>query len=400
MKILLKFWLIVTLSLITILTLVSSCDDTTTAQRDTGKTTTDRGRTGSSNDRDPVLSCATLDKCNNCCENKNSCDSYEECTDDNYDNGELGLSSSDCKKLDEDTISDLVDIFKIIYNPEEDSKKRKEINLYTQIDLDNNDDTEKLNLACSAVQSFPDLLNERRVKDEVYNRETKAKFILGWIASKQEASELFLNIPDDEEKIKVFRALLQEASNGSGDQGVLNGLKEKVTAETGLDKSEENKLLLQLAKDENNDFLIRKIHEYIITEGDDDAPPLCHNDSSNTNLPEPDTTATPGTDNNHYAAGSAQDNARKNKYFACILGVYCSMSDTISDVKDKKDFLRSMVDEVGRTNIENFITDTAADGGLAVASRPAERWEPVVCTELKDFWNNGTGLDLGLGGVD
>ena len=76
------------------------------------------------------------------------------------------------------------------------------------------------------------------------------------------------------------------------------------------------------------------------------------------------------------------------------------MSDTISDTKDKKDFLRSMVDEVGRTNIENFITDTAADGGLAVASRPAERWEPEVCTALKDFWNNGANLNLGLGSLD
>ena len=385
MKVLLKFWLIVILSFITILTIVSSCDNTPTAQRNTTTgTPSTSGKSGSNTGgTDDPLDCKTLElTCQSSCCDEKPC--KDKCTQGNDNKGYLNLTTSTCKKLKEDTVTDLVESFKIILNPEEDDD---EVNLYQLSDS-------HIDLVCSAVITFEDdILTKTQVEN--YN-DDEALMILGWLAQKKSAGQIFKSISDDN-RVQVFETLLREAVGDDGSTAVLNGLKAHVTDENGRDDDEYN--VLQSALSHGNEYLIRFIYD-ILTEEDDS---LCGDDSGNERLPTPDT-ATGGT--TYTSEAVAED----NKHLACILGVYCNISEGVGNSNKQRQFMEDIAEKVNSSKIRRFIKETIAKGGLGLTSSSAyDDWRGV-CPELKKLWKDNTSiatpitgdnaLDLGLDGAD
>lgn len=82
---------------------------------------------------------------------------------------------------------------------------------------------------------------------------------------------------------------------------------------------------------------------------------------------------------------------------ACILGVYCHISDGYTDAEDFRETVADILDD---SEVMDFIEIEVAEGGLGLED--AEEWPDTACAELRRYWNNnkssGSGLlDLGLG---
>ena len=271
--------------------------------------------------------------------------------------------------LDDETVEDLVFLFDDVLEKPDDEKL---------------DDLKKedVELICAAVKELDYKVLDDRLD---YSSSSRPKYVLEWVAKTKEAIEIFENA-EDNEGLKMFKKLLSRAggNSGTGDEDVLAGLIENVASE-----SDEDKNVIQVALDENNDRLVEYIHNDIIADEDE----LC----SDTNLPTVDSSvnkldcsAKSGSgddlDNTAYRSDSAED--------ACILGVYCKMAPGNGD--DANEFRKDIAEYLKHRNIANFIEQSVDDGGLGLTDDDADDWTPAVCTRLKKCWENNTSLNLGL----
>ncbi|MDE0118946.1 MAG: hypothetical protein OXM55_02930 [Bdellovibrionales bacterium] len=325
---------------------------------------------GSSTGSDSLLSCDLIEKCSgktcqcsgsDCCKEDEDC--QDKCTKSFSDDG-LRLRNKTAKNTCFHLQKEMVDrLFELI----EDLDKPK-VERLGEIGQDEDD----MNLICSAVKELDhDLLDERI--DEYSS--TDAKRVLGWGTESLEALAIFENA-EDKEGVPMFQKLLQKASGASGDQGVLDGLTVDVAVE---DDSNDEKHVMRWALENNNEALVRWIHNEIIADHDES---LC-GDKNKSNWP------------NHHPV-----NARfKEKYGdkACILGVYCKIASDTTNSNDN-DFRQKMAELIdSEVEISDFIEEVTTEGGLGLGEDPAEDWAYAACTALKSQWNNSANLDLGLG---
>ena len=111
-----------------------------------------------------------------------------------------------------------------------------------------------IEVICAAVKHLDsDLLSE---KIDKYSN-TDAKAMLEWLATEDTILEIYDNAEDDE-GIKMIKALLEKVGTGTGDGAILNGL--------GVDVSQDNDddNVFQLAQSNNEQF-VDYLHNEIIT---------------------------------------------------------------------------------------------------------------------------------------
>ncbi len=364
-----RIWLALLLSSSLALLFISNC---TTERGSEGPTTstTASSNDGGSSGSDNTLSCDLIEQCtgNKCqCSGSDCCKDDEDCQDkckDPLSSDGLKLSGAardTCFHLEEDMVTKLFNLIDDLDKPK--VERLREIG----------QDTDDMNLICSAVKELDyDLLDDRI---ENYST-TEAKRVLGWAAESDTAVEIFENAEDDK-GLPMFQKLLQKASGGSGDQGVLDGLTKEVIVE---DDDDDNQHIMRWALNGSKHKLVRWIHNEIITDKDEG---LCGDDNKS-NRP------TSGTDahDDDYAEA------------ACILGVYCKIAP--NDDSEDNDFRQEMAELIdSEVEVSDFIKEDASEGGLKPTNPPAnwddlaDDWANKACAELKTEWDNGA-LDLDL----
>ena len=281
-----------------------------------------------------------------------SCKKDKDCVDWCEDDLNLSGDARDkCFDLDDKTVERLVELFDDVFEKPDDEKLD---------DLKQED----LELICSAVKELDhDVLADRLD----YSSSSRAKYVLEWVAETKEAIEVFENAEKDE-GLKMFKKLLSRAGgqSGTGDDDVLAGLVENVASD-----SDEDKNVIRIALDANNDKLVNYIHDDIITDEDE----LCSSSNQPSELGNCGGTSA-------YSSDSEED--------ACILGVYCKMAPDDND--GDNEFRKDIADYLKHRNIVNFIKEDVEDGGLGLTADDADDWTHAVCVKLDTCWTFKTGF--------
>ncbi len=85
---------------------------------------------------------------------------------------------------------------------------------------------------------------------------------------------------------------------------------------------------------------------------------------------------------------------------ACILGVYCHVAGVDAREHEDGDDLRENVAHIlNDGEVTDFIEAPVEEGGLGLDDDDddADDWTDAACEELKNYWNDNSDLDLGLG---
>ena len=409
----LKIWIILIVSCFLTVAVISSCSTEKGTQTGTATTTSggdddDRDAKSDKTDRKPRVefefpSCSGDDCCD---KDDNDCDKW--CKGNSY----LDLSGKEataCLESDKDTVRTLAkDLFKKVL----DSPTYDEL-----ADLDE----DKIKLIGAAVEKFGSELWEDRIKGL---SATKAKLVLSWIAREDLVIQIFQAIDEEEEDegVKIFKELLKKVGRGTGDYTqILTGLEAPLQSDK-RDDSDDQRHVMAIANKENNDGVIQYIHENIIVHEEEG---ICGADESNNNYPDPDKGS-----NKPYGAhldGDAGERIIEGvEQQACIFAVYCKIapypegaSNTRHADNDdfREDIAESALDYVG--DVSEFIIEQYTEGGLnpvdddgdlvdITTATPAtpkpvkmddddgEKWTKKACDNLRGFWKNKTGFDLGL----
>ncbi len=353
-----KLWIVLIISGFLVLFFSSNCTQEEPKSSRTSPTKVD-GDTSTKTTSD--LDC-TLPSCSgSCCGDDEDC--RDKCTD-NFDDG-LDVSSSNrdkCFDLKEEDVNSILEIVETIDNTNEDDLAAL--------------GEEEISLLCAVGREIEHEILEDRFDD--YNSQGARRF-LGWAAEQPYVLEIFENVEDDE-GAPLFRDLLRAASSESGDLGILEGLLEKVDTEDASNHDEDDETyVVRWAFQEDNEELARWIHENIIAEEDDG---LCRE----ANYPVIDAGAT-----NPIPSGET-DFAEH----ACVLAVYCKMAP--NDNKDDNEFRKEVAEDedIGDSpDVEGFISEAVAKGGLGLSDEIADEWRHEACVGLRRLWNDGP-LNLGL----
>ena len=297
-----------------------------------------------------------------------SCEKKDKCVDWCEDELDLSGDARDkCFDLDDETVKDLVYFFDDVFESPDDE---------TLDDLNDED----IELICAAVKELEYEVLDNRLD---YSNKAKAQYVLEWVAKTKEAIEIFENAEDDK-GLKMFKKLLSRAggNSGTGDKDVLEGLAINVASD-----NDDNKNVLQVALDENNDRLVEYIHHDIIADEDE----LC----SSTNQPTPKSSCTAietgSTSVDTY--GGADADAGDYTEEACILGVYCKMAHR--DIDDDNEFRKDIAEYLKHRNIANFIEESIDEGGgLGRSEDDADDWTYNVCKQLNDCWEFKSGFTI------
>ncbi|MDE0118945.1 MAG: hypothetical protein OXM55_02925 [Bdellovibrionales bacterium] len=377
MKILLqnRVWVALILSCSLALLFISNCTPERGSKGNTDNTKIDDNNGVSTGSDSALLSCDLIEKCSgktcqcsgsDCCKEDKDC--QDKCTKSFSDDG-LRLRNKTAKNTCFHLQKEMVDrLFELI----EDLDKPK-VERLGEIGQDEDD----MNLICSAVKELDyDLLDERI---DGYSP-TEAKRVLGWVTESLEALEIFENAEDDK-GVPMFQKLLQKASGASNDQGILAGLTVDVAIED--DSDDEKKHVMRWALENNNEALVRWIHNEIIADHDES---LC-GDKNKSNWP------TNGDADAERAAKFEEEYGEK----ACILGVYCNMAP--SNKEDDNKFRQEMAELIdSEVEVSDFIKEEIVNGGLGLSEEVAEDWKREACCKLNPnsgaLWSNGTSLGV------
>ena len=347
------------LGIVILLWSVASCDNGGVRPGGTrpgpGGGNTGNNRTGGDNDKDrdtksTKYCVAKIPDCNkkNCCGDDNK-DCEDGCSD------FFPEEEEDCESLPIDDGNKVIGVLE--------SLKDSDFS-----EITSNEDLKYLCMALDIEdRSWTDLIRD--------NNASEAQEALEWIAENQKVTDTLLELGDTPMR-NILRALLMRAGghkfavddleDDDGDRNdvrILKGLKD--TRNDFLEK----------AVEENNNDLVEFVHEEIVEAS------LC---DSNTNKPDPVTGSAA------YASGAETTRAGERDDAACLLGVYCYIYPG-SGLDDEREDIASVVDE---KDIENLIEAKKTEGGLAISK--GQDWPHTACTKLKTFWNNGSGLALGL----
>ena len=321
-------------------------------------------------DRRKKLSCS-FSACSSddsaCCDaDDNECHSW--CAKD-LDFRERSNVYEDCMTLKRNELSKLVYLF------EEELKRPKPDDLAKL-------KREDINLICAAVKELDfDVLDDRI--DRYKN--TYAMAFLEWTAENEDVVEVFENALKDT-GVRMFRKLLHavsDVSDGITDRSVLAGLAKNVVTDADEGDADDERNVLALALEENNDRLVSFVHEEIISSSDE----LC----SKGNRPVPDTTQ--DIDSEEPGVQAYPDENYAND--ACVLAVYCTIAPTGN--RDNAHFRKDIAEEFGRSGVSSFIESELKEGGLGGTDDDGEEWSDYACTQLKQYWNEGQnnlGFDL------
>ena len=358
-----------------ILMFIFACSSSPENQSTTTTTSRDDDDEDDDEESKKDLAC-TLPKCSGsqCCNKIKDEDKKEECEKWCGHRDYLNLSSDaedKCLALEYDFVEkDLVRLFgeDTLTDPNEE-KLLKGIK---------NDD---ISTICAAVKELdPDIWG---INSYVQN---EAEVVLGWVAGAKQAIKIFEKTKEKKEGFEMFKKLLMTLSQGSGDQGVVEGLK----VEISFDDEDESSKFLAYALDKNNDNLIQFIHNKILQ---DKKEGLC-GDQKSSNWPTPETGAVASTAGYGPAGGSAYKNAEKHRQRACIMGVYCKTFPEMAEDKIRED----LAQKVGDSGMERFIKSPVADGGLGLTLQHSEDWPQEVCVRLISIWDHSPNFNLGLTG--
>ena len=360
------------------LVIIISCE---TEETGDGTTTSDP----KDKDEGRSLECALPSECSgdDCCHTDKKCIKW--CKDNDY----LDLSGDarkKCENLDKTVVENLVRLFGNIF------KKPTEKKL---LDLNSED----MELACAAVQDLDHDILANKIDD--YTSSIPPKRILKWLAERPAALNIFQAAEDDED-VEMIKKVLQKASNKTGNQGVIDGLSQIID-------NDDNHHILSLAEKEDNEDLIKFIHEEMVLDddgicGEGNLLPRANDCCWSTQLRSPPS----------YTPAETTIADGKYKTQACILAVYCK----INNQHPNADFMMNIAELLSEGDVFDFIKEIKENGGLTLSANvvaqwthvnrnlilsedDAEKWTPAACNRLKLFWNNpkvGTKyLDLGLG---
>ena len=363
-----KSWFIIILSGMLVLMFIFACSSPPQQGTSSGGSSSGDGG-GDEDDDDKDLACS-LPKCSGsgCCnkgsdKHKGECE--DKCDDLNLDSDGDEVCLTLDKEFIEDTLLYLFDNKNVLAEPS-DQKLVKNIK------------DEDIGYICGAVKELGHRVWSRRISGNTYGR-SEAKAVLGWVAKEKKAVEIFKNA-EEEEGIKMFQTLLAKVVGGSGDQKVVDGLDEEF--EFNDDDNNDYNMLNRAVR---NEVLLKYIHEEVLENKEEG---ICGEDSTN-NLPEP----VCGTGADKYPQASC-DEARRQNQRACLLGVYCLIAKENNE--NDNDLREDLAQKLEDGSIESFIKRLRSDGGLNLTEKDSEDWPHEVCLELRKFWNNGSGLNLGL----
>ena len=297
------------------------------------------------------MECALPSECSgdDCCHTDKKCIKW--CKDNDY----LDLSGDarkKCENLDKTVVEHLVRLFGNVF------KKPTEEKL---LDLNSED----MELACAAVQDLDHDILANKIDD--YTSSIPPKRLLKWLAERPAALKIFQAAEDDED-VEMIKKVLQKASSKTGNQEVINGLSQIVD-------NDDNHHTLSIAVEENNDDLIKFIHEELVLNDDG----ICGDEGL---LPRAnDCCWSPSIRNPSYTPAETIIADKKYKTQACVLAVYCK----INDQYPKADFMKEIAEFLSEGDVFDFIKETKMNGGLNLSEDDAEKWTPAACDGLKRF---------------
>ena len=322
----------------------------------TGGRNRDRNTGGTSNRRTGTaasikLNCVLPKTCSgsSCCEVDDDCE-------DQCDDWFSGKAEKDCLKLSQDDVDDIDNILEILKDAKED-----------ELDDISNDNVD---LLCTILD---DLDHNAWFDKSVKSYTTaKAKRVLAWMIDDDKVTALLDSI-DSDDAVEIMETLISRAStsNPVTAQTILAGL------DTSVGDDSDDRVLIY-ADAANNEEFIEWIHENIVDKK------VC----TNAVLPVCQTNT---------ACSAASTDARRT---VCKLGVYCK----IIPKGDEEDTRASIADILGDSEIEDLIETAQSTAGTGLRSGnsdltddDAEKWTDDACERLATLWNDGTGLNLGLG---